>query len=277
MDDEIAAEASLLVQESTNERGQRLAARQAQPILGSSSPSAPSSDISWYPELDQDSEHEDFDHDMNADSETDGSDDETMAQAVPSSDDWLQDEDHSPYLMDRIRRRLEDDEACLCGAIRKFSLMCGNEAEALHLRDALRSHLYMHVDPQACLAGENHVMTAHQYVEAKHIDKSNSGAPVPGLYLKMGRVPYELLPAEGAPAADLPLDPQWLGWWFGDGYSDAPTIASAANDAAAVHRKCEAIVNELNANKPEGMDPVRLVVSLKPANESGNVVSHQDC
>lgn len=277
LDNEIAEEALLLAQQSTNERGQRLAAQQAQPVFASSSPSAPSSDMSWRPDLDEDSEPEDANHEINVDSETESSDDENMAQAAPSSDDWLQDEDFSPYLMGRIRRRLEDDKACLCGGIRKSSLTSGNEAEALHLRDALRSHLYMHVDPQACLAGENHVLTAHQYVEAKHIEKSDSGAPVPGLYLKIWRFPMELLPAEGAPAADLPIEPHWLGLWYGDGRHNVPAIASAARDQTPMREKLQAYVNRLNAEKPDGIDPIHLAVSLIPANDSGSVVSRQDC
>lgn len=194
-----------------------------------------------------------------------------------SSDDWLQDDNYSTGLMNRVRGRLDDERACTCGGVRTFTLLCGNSAQAAHIRDALCSHLAAHVDPGALLAGETHTMTAQEYVDSKHVPKSRSGAPVPGLYLKMGRFPIELLPAQGAPAASLPLDPQWLGWWYGDGDHDAPSIAAAAIDEAAMRRKCQTIVDELDAHKPEGMDPVHLAVNLIPANDSGAVRSRQDC
>lgn len=261
-------------------RSRRPSTMSMEPMPASTPPNAPSSDPSWHSRDDDEVPSDDDGNEVNAEAGDDLSEEEQEddhPQPAPSSDAWLEDPDYSVDLMNRLEARLQADSACRCGATRTISLTCETEAQAAHIRDALLSHLYPHVDPQALLAGDTHVLTAHQYVNSGHVRNPAAGAPAPGAYLKMGRFPFELLPAEGVAAQDMPLDPQWLGWWYGDGDHDRPGIAAAASDEAPIRAKCQAIVNHLNSRRPEGLDPVHLAVTIIPANDSGEVVSNQDC
>lgn len=192
------------------QRSRRLAALQSEPLLASSPPNPPSSDLSWHPNDDNTSEPDDELH--HADAEADnanlssGDEDDTIQDAGPSSDDWLEDGDYSQRIVTRIRERLQDPDACLCGATRTFSIHCETEAQAEHLAAALRSHLSPHVDSGAILPSEAHVLTALQYVSSHHVGNSADGAPANPVFLKMGRFPFEQLPAESAAAEDMPID-----------------------------------------------------------------------
>jgi hypothetical protein len=93
-------------------------------------------------------------------------------------------------------------------------------------------------------------LQAHSSLTRKRLRATWIDSELLALLIEDGPVPFELLPMEGAMAKTMPLHPQWLGWWFGDGNHDAPTIASAAQD----HEKEIAGVRQSSERREAGWE-----------------------
>ncbi|PWN19442.1 hypothetical protein BCV69DRAFT_300273 [Microstroma glucosiphilum] len=212
----------------------------------SSSPgSPPTSDPPFVPSSDTD---ETFEGGNQAEPhESDGSDEEGSeasdgAPEAPSSDAFVQDAAYSPFLVQYVAERLKDQRACQCGASRTFQVTCGNADQAEHLQRALHSpELAARVDAKALLPGYLHSLSVEQFMDSKHVKNPRTGDPPRGAFLKLGRYPFEVLPEGGAQAEELPLDPNWLGKWLGDGLHNGPTIFSTELEEAPAKHGLELI------------------------------------
>lgn len=238
----------------------------ASEALRSSPAAAPFSDPSYAPSSDVD---EYFDvaeyagvHNENGgiiDDQTDDerSDEDEPMQPAPSSDAFLQYDNHSHFPVNQAQRRLADDEACQCGTSRQFSLRCGNEAQARLLRMALRTpELAWRVDPKALLPGDPHTVPLPRFMASPHVKNPDRGGPPEGAFLKLARFPFETLSIKGTAGDSLPIEPLWLGLCLGDGYH-AGTIVSSS-DFDEMRDNLASYVDRLIAVRPAGAAPLHL-------------------
>ncbi|PWN17749.1 hypothetical protein BCV69DRAFT_285629 [Microstroma glucosiphilum] len=165
--------------------------------------------------------------------------------------------------LEKAHRKFRRD-LCLCRSIRRTGFLCSTMEEAEHVKEMLRDlRVGPTMDTNIVQAYDVVSITAQEWHEAQHQTLRPGGWIT---NLKMTRYSYQMLPAGDDRDDHLPVDPYFVGLWFGDGGHRTPTITVSERDTQIIerlHRLC----NRLNDSRPGWAAPLQVKFRRKKFQE----------
>lgn len=143
-----------------------------------------------------------------------------------------------------------------CKGVRQVSIKFKTKEQAKLAHELLSGDHYRVVDPCAVKDLELFTMTMEEYLAT-----CTPLMPQKQRKLRLYRAPLRFEPYQG-PEPSIPIDPYWLGFWLGDGTKKRTEITSADQEIKVY---LLAYIDRLNANRPAGSAPVKLVEKLHHA------------